>query len=74
VAKTGRLVVAEPGAMTHGFGAEVIARVTSAAFEVLKGPPCRVAGKDVPIPYNRTLENVALADAEDIVKAMRELL
>ena len=74
VAKTGRLVVAEPGAMTHGFGAEVIARVTSAAFEVLKGPPCRVAGKDVPIPYNRTLENAALADAEDIVKAIRELV
>ena len=74
VAKTGRLVVAEPGAMTHGFGAEVIARVTSAAFEALKGPPCRVAGKDVPIPYNRTLENAALADVEDIVKALRGLV
>lgn len=74
VMKTGRLVVAEPGAMTHGFGAEVIARVSGSAFDALKGPPRRVAAADVPIPYNRTLENAALPDAEDIVKAVREAL
>jgi 2-oxoisovalerate dehydrogenase E1 component len=72
--KTGRLVVAEPGAMTHGFGAEVIARVSGAAFDALKAPPRRVAAADVPIPYNRTLENAALPDAEDIVKAVRAAL
>jgi 2-oxoisovalerate dehydrogenase E1 component len=72
--KTGRLVVAEPGAMTHGFGAEVIARVSGAAFDALKAPPRRVAAADVPIPYNRTLENAALPDAEDIAKAVRAAL
>ena len=41
VVKTGRLVVAEPGVLTHGFGAEVIARVAGAALEALKGPPRR---------------------------------
>ena len=74
VVKTGRLVVAEPGAMTHGFGAEVIARVTSAAFEALRVSPRRVAGKDVPIPYNRSLENAALPDVEDILKTVRAVV
>jgi pyruvate/2-oxoglutarate/acetoin dehydrogenase E1 component/TPP-dependent pyruvate/acetoin dehydrogenase alpha subunit len=71
VVKTGRLVVAEPGALTHGFGAEVITRVTEAALSALKAPPRRVAGADVPIPYNRALENAALPDVEDVLRAVR---
>ena len=74
VLKTGRLVVAEPGVLTHGFGAEVVSRVTEVAMGVLKAPPRRVAGMDVPIPYNRTLENAALPDVGDIIKAVRDLM
>jgi 2-oxoisovalerate dehydrogenase E1 component len=74
VMKTGRLVVAEPGALTHGFGAEVVSRVTEVAMGALKRPPRRVAGMDVPIPYNRTLENAALPDVEDMIKAVRDLV
>jgi 2-oxoisovalerate dehydrogenase E1 component len=70
VVKTGRLVVAEPGALTHGFGSEVVSRVTEVALGALKAPPRRVAGADVPIPYNRALENAALPDVEDIVDAV----
>jgi len=73
VVKTGRLVVAEPGVLTHGFGAEVVSRVAEVALDALKAPPRRVAGADVPIPYNRTLENAALPDVEDILKAVREM-
>ena len=74
VVKTGRLVVAEPGAITHGFGAEVVTRVVNSALGALKAPPRRVASMDVPIPYNRSLENAALADLEDILKAVREVV
>jgi pyruvate/2-oxoglutarate/acetoin dehydrogenase E1 component len=74
VVKTGRLVVAEPGAMNHGFGAEVVTRVVSSALGALKAPPRRVASIDVPIPYNRSLENAALAGMEDILKAVREVV
>jgi pyruvate/2-oxoglutarate/acetoin dehydrogenase E1 component len=74
VLKTGRLVVAEPGVLTHGFGAEVVSRVAEVAMGVLKAPPRRVAGMDVPIPYNRTLENAALPDVGDIIKAVRDLM
>lgn len=71
VVKTGRLVVAEPGARTHGFGAEVIARVASVAVGALKAAPRRVAAEDVPIAYNRALENAATPDAEEILRAVR---
>jgi 2-oxoisovalerate dehydrogenase E1 component len=74
VVKTGRLVVAEPGPLTHGFGAEVVTRVTEAALGALVAPPRRVAGTDVPIPYNRALENAALPDVEDVVGAVRAVL
>jgi len=71
VIKTGRLVVAEPGPLTHGFGTEVVTRVTETALGALKAPPRRVAGADVPIPYNRALENAALPDVEDVLRAVR---
>jgi pyruvate/2-oxoglutarate/acetoin dehydrogenase E1 component len=73
VVKTGRLVVAEPGALTHGFGAEVVSRVTETALGALKAPPRRVAGADVPIPYNTRLENAALLDVDDILAAAQEI-
>jgi pyruvate/2-oxoglutarate/acetoin dehydrogenase E1 component len=73
VVKTGRLVVAEPGALTHGFGAEVISRVTEVALGALKAPPQRVASADVPIPYNRALENAVLSDVDEVVTAVQRV-
>jgi pyruvate/2-oxoglutarate/acetoin dehydrogenase E1 component len=64
--------VAEPGALTHGFGAEVVSRVTEAALGALKAPPRRVAGADVPIPYNSRLETAALPDVDDILAAVHD--
>jgi pyruvate/2-oxoglutarate/acetoin dehydrogenase E1 component len=72
--KTGRLVVVEEAPLTHGFGGEVVARVTEVAWRILKAPPRRVAGLDVPIPYNRGLENRAVPDANRIVEAVREVM
>lgn len=72
--KTGRLAVVEEGALTHGFGAEVVARVAGVAWRALRAAPVRVAGLDVPIPYNRGLERAALPDVERIVAAVRRLM
>lgn len=72
--KTGRIAVVEEGTLTHGFGAEVVARVTSAAWGALKAPPVRVAALDVPIPYNRSLETASVPDVERIVTAVEALL
>ena len=73
VVKTGRLVVAEPGTLMHGFGGEVVARVAEVAFGALEAPPRRVAAADVPVPYNRALEQAALPGIEDIIDAVRTL-
>ncbi|MFC1706836.1 pyruvate dehydrogenase complex E1 component subunit beta [Planctomycetota bacterium] len=74
VLRTGRLVTVEDGALFHGFGAEVVARVVESAFGALRSPPRRVAGLDVPIPYNSTLENAAIPDAGRIREAVHGVL
>ena len=74
VVKTGRLAVVEEGPLAHGFGAEVVARVAGPAWGALKAAPARVAAMDVPIPYNRTLENAAVPDLERIVMAVEGLM
>jgi pyruvate/2-oxoglutarate/acetoin dehydrogenase E1 component len=73
VEKTGRLVTVEDAPLTGGFGGEVLARVAEAAFGALRAPPRRIAGRDVPIPYNSALENAALPDAAEISRAVRAL-
>ena len=35
------------------------------------GVKLSVAGADVPVPYNRTLENAALPDVEDVIEAVQ---
>ena len=74
VVSTGRLVTVEDAALTHGFGAEVIARVAEAAWPALVAPPRRVAALDVPIPYNSALENQVVPDAGRIEVAVREVM
>ncbi len=69
VIKTGRLVTLEDGPLTHGFGGEVVARVSEKLFGALRAAPRRVAGADVPIPY--ALEGRCLPDVRDIVEAVR---
>jgi pyruvate/2-oxoglutarate/acetoin dehydrogenase E1 component len=74
VVKTGRLMVAEEGHRTHGFGAEVAARVAEVAWGALKAPLKRVAALDTPIPYNRALENAVVPDAGRIREAVLEVM
>jgi pyruvate/2-oxoglutarate/acetoin dehydrogenase E1 component len=74
VRKTGRLVVGHEAYERCGIGAEIITRVTTAAFDALDAPPVRVCGKDVPIPYNTRLEAAALPQSEDIVAAVRQVV
>jgi 2-oxoisovalerate dehydrogenase E1 component len=56
VARTGRLIVLHEGRRTHGFGAEIVARITEGAREPLKAPPLRIAALDLPVPFAHELE------------------
>jgi len=56
VARTGRLIVLHEGRRTHGFGAEIVARITEGRREPLKAPPLRIAALDLPVPFAHELE------------------
>jgi pyruvate/2-oxoglutarate/acetoin dehydrogenase E1 component len=70
VARTGALVTAEEGTLTGGFGAEIAARVTEAAWGELRGPVQRVAARDGIVPSARPLEDAMLPSAQDVVEAI----
>lgn len=74
VAKTGRVLIAHEAPQTGGFGGELAAVIAeSQAFDYLDAPIRRLCGRDVPIPYNRTLERSVVPQVEDIVATAREL-
>jgi len=72
--KTNRAVIVEEGWRSYGVGAEVSARIYEEAFDYVDAPIQRVAQKEVPLPYNRNLEQLALPQVEDVVKAVKEVL
>jgi pyruvate dehydrogenase E1 component beta subunit len=72
--KTNRAVIVEEGWRSYGVGAEVASRIYEEAFDYVDAPVRRVAQKEVPLPYNRNLEQMALPQVEDVVKAVKEVL
>jgi 8-oxo-dGTP pyrophosphatase MutT (NUDIX family) len=44
------------------------------AFDYVDAPIQRVAQKEVPLPYNRNLEQMALPQVEDVIQAVKEVL
>jgi pyruvate dehydrogenase E1 component beta subunit len=72
--KTNRAVIAEEGWRSYGVGSEISARIYEEAFDYVDAPIKRVAQKEVPLPYNRTLEQMALPQVEDIVAAVLEVM
>ena len=74
VCKTGRVLIVHEACKTGGFGAELAAVIAeSEAFDYLDAPIVRLAGRDMPIPYNRTLEYHTVPQVENIVAAARDL-
>lgn len=74
VSRTGRVLILHEAPQTGGFGGELAAVVTeSEAFDYLDAPVRRLGGRDIPIPYNRTLERATVPQVEDIVTAARAL-
>ncbi len=72
--KTNRAVVVEEGWKSFGVGAEVAARIYEQAFDYADAPVKRVAQAEVPLPYNRNLEQLALPQVADVIAAVKEVL
>jgi pyruvate/2-oxoglutarate/acetoin dehydrogenase E1 component len=74
VSKTGRVLIVHEAPLTGGFGGELAAVIAASdAFDYLDAPIRRLAGLDIPIPYNRNLERAAVPQVEDIIAAARTL-
>jgi len=73
VRKTNRVVIAEESHPFCGVGAEISAEITERAFDYLDAPIKRVSGADVPMPYAKNLEDLAIPTVNQIVAAVREV-
>ena len=74
VKKTGRVILVNDAHKTSGFIGEISAIISeSDAFDYLDHPIVRLAGEDVPMPYNHTLETAMVPSVEKIVDAIRKV-
>lgn len=73
VKKTNRVVLAEESHPICGVNAEISVQIMERAFDYLDAPVKRVSGADVPMPYAKNLENLAVPDVQKIMAAVREV-
>ena len=73
VKKTNRLVVAEESHPFCGVAAEISSEIMERAFDYLDAPVKRVSSADVPMPYAKNLEDLAIPNVDQIIQAVREV-
>jgi pyruvate dehydrogenase E1 component beta subunit len=73
VKKTNRVVIAEESHPFCGVAAEISSEINERAFDYLDAPVKRVSGADVPMPYAKNLEDLAIPNVDQIVAAVREV-
>ena len=74
VKKTNRILNVEEGWMPCGIGSEITSLVVENAFDYLDHEPLRIATSDIPEPYSKSLEEVALPSTQKVVDAVLRIL
>ena len=74
VRKTNRALVAEEGWKYYGTGQGISALIYEYAFDYLDAPVGLVTGKDVPMPYSKSLERAALPTKAEVVAAAKAIV
>lgn len=70
VARTGRLVVADPDWGSCGVAGEIIARVAERALDTLRAPPARVTWPEMAVPACQLLEGQFYPGAQEVQAAV----
>jgi pyruvate dehydrogenase E1 component subunit beta len=73
VRKTNRAVVVEEGWEICGMGSQIVDYIQRDCFDDLDAPVLRVHQADVPMPYAKNLEDLAIPDVNRIVAAVKEV-
>jgi pyruvate dehydrogenase E1 component beta subunit len=71
--KTHRLLIVEEDCRFAGAGAEIAASLGERCFYSLDAPVKRLAGLDIPTPFNGALEAATIPQVADIIEAARAL-
>lgn len=75
VKKTGKLILVNEACKTGGFIGEISAMISeSEAFDYLDAPIVRLAGLDVPVPYNPELEAAIVPSVDQIRQAIVDVV
>jgi 2-oxoisovalerate dehydrogenase E1 component len=74
VAKTGRLLIVDEAFGPFGIGAEIAAQIADAGFDDLDAPIRRLNGAHTPTPYSPPLEAAVVPSAEQIARAICDLI
>jgi 2-oxoisovalerate dehydrogenase E1 component len=74
LARTHRLIVLHEGRRTHGFGAELVARLTEKLFFSLEAPPLRLGALDLPVPFAPELEAAYRPTKGKVIEAIARWL
>ncbi len=71
VCRTEHVVIVQEAVRRGGVAADIASIIQADAFDYLDAPVEIVAGRNIPIPYNRTLEQACIPQTADIVAAVR---
>jgi len=63
----------EEGWPHFGVGAEIVAQLNENAFDYLDAPIVRVTGADVPMPYSKSIEDLAMVQVDNVVSAVKKV-
>jgi pyruvate dehydrogenase E1 component beta subunit len=72
--QTNRCVVVEESLPMYSFGSEIAALIQDNMFDYMDAPVKRVSAADVPLPYAREIELMALPNVQKVIDAVREVL
>lgn len=72
--KTNRCVIVEESLPMYSFGSEIAAQIQEHCFDYMDAPIKRVTAMDVPLPYAKEIELMALPDVQKVINAVKEIV
>jgi pyruvate dehydrogenase E1 component subunit beta len=72
--KTNRCVIVEESLPMYSFGSEIAAQIQEHCFDYMDAPIKRVTAMDVPLPFAKEIEHMALPDVAKVIQAVKEII